>query len=121
MNVLKFDGVALPTPEKLKYKEADLQWEGYRDEAGLLHKTTVRWGVVSLTPEWERPLSSAELTLIRNAIKGKEYRTLEYYVDDLNIGGTITVYTGDLDYELKKIIDANHAKWAGVTFTIVER
>ena len=81
MEVLKIDNVTLPTPTSMEYKEADLQWDGYRDAAGVMHKTTVRWRVRSIKCKWEQHLDNADITLMRNAINGKEYFTLTYYSD----------------------------------------
>ena len=121
MNVLKVNGVALPTPTGMDYKEADLQTEGYRDAAGLLHKTTVRYGVRTIKAKWERQLTNAELTSMRNLIKGTEYITVSYYSDTLGESGTMTAYTGDMDYQLIRAISNSTAFWSGLTLSFIEQ
>ena len=122
MNLLIVDGVALPTPDEMKYKEADLQSEGYRDELGFMHKTTVRWGVRSINVKWKRILSDADLTLIRNAVRGQEYRTVQYFTDIGNHSGTMTAYCGaDMDFELYSVDGGGHGGWKDVTIDIIEQ
>lgn len=121
MNVLKVDGVVLPTPTSMTYKEADLQVEGYRDAAGYLHKTTARWGVRTVKVKWERNLSNAEITLIRNAVKGKEYATVNYYSDTNGESGTMTAYTGDMDYELVRATTNSDGRWTGLALSFIEQ
>lgn len=125
MNILKFGSVNLPTPDSMTYKEADLQSEGYRDEAGFMHKVTVRWGVRSLKVKWERPLTNAELTLIRNAVKTpsnrQEYQTVTYYCDTTGDSGTMIAYTADLDYNLSRVISNSDARWTGLSLSIIEQ
>ena len=73
-NVLIVDNFTLPTPDKMEYKEADLQWSGWRDAAGFLHKTTVRYGVRTIKVTYERTLYNEDITLIRNALTGPAER-----------------------------------------------
>ncbi len=119
MDVLKVDGTELPTPTSMEYKEADLQSEGYRDSAGLMHKTTVRWGVRTIKVKWDRRLSSSELRDMRALIKGKEYITLTYYSDALGMSGTMTAYTGDMDYQLVRA--TNSGIWWGLALSFIEQ
>ena len=121
-NVLIVDNFTLPTPDKMEYKEADLQWSGWRDAAGFLHKTTVRYGVRTIKVTYERTLYNEDITLIRNALTGpgKEYLTVTYYCDDAQEGGTMTAYVSDRDYALVRVMESN-AKWTGLTFTLIER
>lgn len=121
MEILKVDGVTLPTPTSMEYKEADLQWDGYRDAAGYLHKTTVRWRVRSIKCKWEQNLNNADITLMRNAINGKEYFTLTYYSDTAGASGTMTAYAGDMDYQLVRATSNADAKWSDVTLDFIEQ
>ena len=121
MEALTIDGVALPAPTSMEYKEADLQWDGYRDAAGYLHKTTVRWRVRSIKCKWERNLDNEDITLMRTAINGKEYFTLTYYSDTAGESGTMTAYAGDLDYQLVKAISNSEAKWSDITLDFIEQ
>ena len=121
MEVLKVDNVTLPTPTSMEYKEADLQIEGYRDSAGYLHKTTVRWGVRTIKVKWEYFLTNAQLTAMRTAIKGKEYITVNYYSDSAGASGTMTAYTGDMDYKLVKATTNSNGKWTGLAISFIEQ
>ena len=122
MNILRVNGVTLPTPSKMEYKEADLQLDGYRDELGYIHKTTVRWGVRSIHTEWERNLTNYELTTIRNAVRGQEYITVEYYMDNGTHTGTMTAYSGaDMDYELIRVESDSSAIWHSLTLDFIEQ
>ena len=120
MNVLQIDGVTLPTPDRdMGYGEFDLQSEAYRDELGYTHKTTVRWGVKKLSPTWSF-LTNAELSAIRSALKGKEYVTVTYYSDTDGSNGQFTAYSGDLEYQVSRILSANKAIYKGVKIDIIE-
>lgn len=121
MDSIKIDGVSLPYPDGgMKYGEYDLQGEGYRDELGFTHKTTVRWGVRKLFPTWKH-ITKAQLTSIRTACKGKEYVTVTYYSDQAGSSGTFEAYTGDFEYQLKRIMSESEAIYENVTMNIVER
>ena len=121
MEVLKVDGVTFPTPTEMQYKEADLQWDGYRDAAGYMHKTTVRWKVRSIKVKWDRHLSNSEITLMRDAINNKEYMTVTYYSDTAGSSGSMTAYTGDLDYQLVRATTDSDGKWSDVTLSFIEQ
>ena len=120
MDILKVNGVALPTPDAgMKYGEYDLQSEAYRDELGYPHKTTVRWGVRKLFPKW-KTLTKAQITMIRNLCKGSETVTITYYSDQAGSGGTFTAYTGDMEYNLLRAINENKAIYSDFTMNIIE-
>lgn len=121
MEILRVDGVALPTPSEMEYKEADLQWDGYRDAAGVIHKTTVRWGVRSIKVKWSRHLSNEELNTIRTATAQKEFMTVNYFSDTLGEAGTMTAYTGDFDFKLVRATSAIDAKWSDVSIDFIEQ
>lgn len=122
MNLLVVDGVALPTPDEMTYKEADLQWDGYRDELGYMHKTTVRWGVRSINVKWNRSLSDSDITLIRNAVRGQEYRTVQYFTDVGNHSGTMTAYFGaDMDFKLVSVDKNDKGTWKELVIDIIEQ
>ena len=121
MEILRVDGVVLPTPTNMEYKEADLQWDGYRDAAGVIHKTTVRWGVRSIKVKWERHLTNEELNAIRTATAHKEYMTVNYYSDTEGVNGTMTAYTGDFDFQLVRATSANDARWSNVSLDFIEQ
>lgn len=120
MDILKVNGVALPTPDAgMKFGEYDLQSVAYRDELGHTHKTTVRWGVRKLFPTW-KILTKSQLTLIRNLCKGQEYVTVTYYSDQSGSGGTFTAYTGDMEYSLKRALSENKAIYENFSMNIIE-
>lgn len=121
MNILVVDGVTLPTPTVMEYKEADLQSEGYRDEAGYIHKTTVRWGVRSLHVEWGNHLTNEQLSTIRYATRGRESILVNYYADAGMHSGTMVAYCGaDMDYKLVRVEDSGKALWKDVTLDLIE-
>lgn len=121
MEILKVDGVTLPTPTSMDYQEADLQWDGYRDAAGYMHKTTVRWKVRTLKVKWEQQLTNADITLIRNAINEKEYMTVTYYSDTAGSEGTMTAYTGDMTYKLVRATTDTNGRWSGFAVDFIEQ
>ena len=127
MNIITIDNIDLPTPTEMEYKEADLQADGYRDEAGVMHKVTVRWGVRTIKATWAYGLTDAQLALMRNAIKGtngnhKEYVTMKYFCDGTNNSGTMTVYTGDMDYKLSRIVNSpSDRRWKNLTISFIEQ
>lgn len=121
MEVLRVDGVVLPSPTSMEYKEADLQWDGYRDAAGVMHKTTVRWGVRTVKVKWERHLSNSDISTIRNATGEKEYMTVNYYSDTAGESGTMTAYVGDFDYTLVQARSNSDASWKDVTLDFIEQ
>ena len=121
MEVLKVDNITLPTPTSMDYKEADLQIEGYRDAAGIMHKTTVRWGVRTIKVKWEHFLTNSELQAMRSAIKGKEYITVNYYSDTAGASGTMTAYTGDMDYKLVRASNNANGVWTGLSLSFIEQ
>ena len=122
MNLLIVDGVTLPTPDKMQYDTADLQSEGYRDELGVLHKTTIRWDVRTLKVSWSRGLSNEELLIIDNATKQKEYMTVQYFTESGNHSGVMTAYRGaNRSKELYRVEDSGKALWKGYSIDLIEQ
>lgn len=122
MNIITINNITLPTPTGMEYKEADLQADGYRDEAGVMHKVTVRYGVRTIKATWDYGLTDSQLALIRNTVKGSEYVTMKYFCDGTNNSGTMTVYTGDMDYKLSRIVNnPNDRRWKGLTLSFIEQ
>lgn len=119
MSLFKIDGVALPTIPigNVKYTENDLQSVGYRDEAGFLHKITVRYGVRKLEVKWNM-LTDEEVSLIRSLTKGKEFFRLEYFSDNNN-GVIEKAYAGDPSYSLYNVRNGK-GMWKDYSISFIE-
>ena len=123
METFIVDGThTLPTPGiDVQYTEQDLQQYGKRDDAGTLHKKTVRWGLRRLDLHWP-VLTSAEMTAIRTAVKGKEYFSFQYLSDSAGVSGVIPeAYSGDFTYKLYTANDPTAPVWRDVSLAIIER
>ncbi|MBR2999828.1 MAG: hypothetical protein IKF39_02425 [Oscillospiraceae bacterium] len=112
----------LPTPGiDVQYTEQDLQQHGKRDDSGILHKKTVRWGVRRIDLRWPL-LTSAEMTLVRQAVKGREYFSFQYFSDSAGVSGNIPeAYSGDYTYKLHTAHDRSSPMWTDVHLAIIER
>ena len=80
----------------------------------------MRYGVRKLFPTWNA-LTNSQLRTILNAVRGKEYFTVQYYCADTGNAGTFTAYKGDIEYKLTRLVSGDNAVWTGVGFNLIER
>lgn len=123
MYEFKINGINLPPVSRLpKYTYQDLQLKAWRDGNGVLHKRTVRRGLLKIELTFQY-LPDDMFFLLRQSTKSglAEFFSFTYYDPENGEAGYISeAYAGDLTadlYSLRKGI----GEWTNVQVSIIER
>lgn len=114
MDLLKINGVAMPTPVTYNVTQNDIDSSNTgRSETGVMNRDRVRAGVYKIELAWKN-ISTTELEKITNAIKDASFSVTFFY------GATKTakMYAGDRTVNLVSL-GTDTATW-DMSFSLVE-
>jgi len=97
MAMIKVDGVDLPTPSKFKPPEFDLDSDNSgRNELGYMQRDRIRGDISKTELQWEM-LTSAELAIIKTAVRPAKIQVI--YPTEIGLVEK-SMYTSDRNIEM---------------------
>ncbi len=91
--ILVVNGVTLPDPSEMKQSDYDIS-DGERNANGKMVTQLIREDIHKVECKWNI-LRPDDYMVIRTAIKKKFGLSVNYFIADQNVGGSLEMYVGD--------------------------